>query len=315
VSAGWASSMQAALVAAMAHPAWWAMSLAAFLIRGGVVLVALPLFSLPTSASLTTMLAPPLEALILGRPSVAGVAMAVALIVLVVGLLSVIGVAGAWLDDALAREAVDDEELELDWVPQRHSALAALGVRLAAHVPTLLAAGFAVVRLSIATRDELLDPGDPAVALVARVLLRAPDALAVVALAWLVGEAVGPLAARRLGTGERAGPALRRATGQVLGRRGLATLVVTTSILLAIAVPFVLSVGRAWENVSASLALRLDVVTTGAALLLLASTWVLGLALLGAALAFRATAWTLLAAASPAGASPQPLPAHEASAG
>jgi len=55
-------------------------------------------------------------------------------------------------------------------------------------------------------------------------------------------------------------------------------------------------VGRAAEHVRAYLLERADDVSLAAALLLLVTTWVLALAVLGAALAWRATAWTLEAA-------------------
>lgn len=308
--------MQAALAATLAHPAWWAIALAAFLVRGGAVLLVLPLFTLPTSASLTTLLAPPLEALILGRPSIEGAAVAAGLVLFLLGVLALLGVAGAWLDLALVREAAEDDELELGWTPRRGSPLLALRVRLAAHLPTLLAAAYAAVRLSFATRDELLEPGDPALAMAVRVLLRAPDALLAVGLAWLGGETVGALAARRVAAGEPIAGALARSARQVLGARGVATTIITTGTLVALLVPFLLAIGRAWANVRDSLGLGLDAVAISASLLLLVSTWILGLSLLGAVLAFRATAWTILVASLPARAwEAIPDAAHEGSPG
>lgn len=295
MSASWGASMQAALVATLAHPEWWAMALAGFLVRGGLLVVVLPLVSLPTSASLTTMLAPPLEALILGRPSLEAVVLGTLGVTLALGALFLVGLAGSWLDLALVREAAADDELDLGWVPRRTSAAAALRLRLAAHLPTLLALGYGIARLAMATRDELLAPGDPAIAMAARVALRALDALAVVAVAWLLGETVGALAARRQAAGEPVREALIRSVRRVLDRRGLPTLLLTTAALLAMTVPFILAVGRAWEHVRSSLGHGLEPLQVAAALLLLVSTWVLGLALLGAALAWRATAWTVLA--------------------
>ena len=43
--------MWGALVASLSHPAWWAMALAAFLVRGGILLILLPIVSLPTTAT------------------------------------------------------------------------------------------------------------------------------------------------------------------------------------------------------------------------------------------------------------------------
>jgi hypothetical protein len=298
VSASWVASMQAALVATLANPEWWAMALAAFLVRGGILVVILPLVSLPTPASLVTIFAPPLEALILGSPTVEGIALGALGISLVLAALALLALAGSWLELVLVREAATDDELDLGWVPRRVSAVTALGLRLAAHLPTLFALAYAFARLAVATRDELLEPGDPSVAMTARVLLRAPDALALVLVAWLVGETVGALAARRRAAGAGSGAALSGAVRRSFDRRGLPTLLLTTAVLLGFAIPFALAVGRAWEHLIGALSQNVSFVQMGAGLLLLVSTWVLGLALLGAALAWRATAWTVLASPS-----------------
>jgi len=54
----------------------------------------------------------------------------------------------------------------------------------------------------------------------------------------------------------------------------------------------VLAAGRAWEHLRGYLLDGADTVQLWAALTLLVATWVLGLAVLGAGLAWRATAWT-----------------------
>jgi hypothetical protein len=308
--------MQAALVVALAHPEWWAMALAAFLVRGGILVVILPLVSLPTPASLVTTFAPPLEALILGSPSVEGVVLGALGLAALLAALALLGMAGSWFELALVREAATDDELDLGWVPRRVSAAAALGLRLAAHLPTLVALAYAFARLVLATRDELLSPGDPSLALTARVLLRAPDAVAFVVVAWLVGETVGGLAARSRAAGAGTRAALLGSVRRVFDRRGLPTLLVTTAMLLGLAIPFTIAVGRASEHLVGALSQDVSVVQTGAGLLLLVSTWVLGLALLAAALAWRATAWTVLVApALPTDGEAVPAPAPEGAPG
>jgi hypothetical protein len=303
--------MRGALVATLAHPEWWALALAAFLVRGGILVVFLPLISLPTPASLITTFAPPLEALVLGSPSVQGIAVGVLGVSLVLAALALLALAGSWLELALVREAASDDELDLGWTPRGVSAVAALGLRLAAHLPTVVALAYGFARLAFATRDELLSPGDPSVALAARVLLRAPDAVAFVIVAWLVGEAVGGLAARRGAAGAGIGDALLGSVRRVFDRRGLPTLLVTSAVLLVFAIPFAIAVGRAWGHVIGALGQGVGPIQTGAALLLLVSTWVLGLALLGAVLAWRATAWTVLASPSHSG-DPESIPAPAA---
>ena len=316
MSASWGASMQAALVATLAHPEWWAMALAAFLVRGGILVVILPLVSLPTPASLITTFAPPIEALILGSPSIEGLAFGALGVSFVLAALALSAMAGSWFELVLVREAATDDELDLGWAPRRVSAVAALGLRLAAHLPTLLALAYAFARLAFALRDELLSPGDPSVALAARVLLRAPDAVAFVVVAWLVGETVGSFAARRHATGAGIRVALLGSVRPVFDRRGLLTLVLTTAVLIGFAIPFSMAVGQASEHLIGALSEGVSLVQTGAGLLLLVSTWVLGLALLAAALAWRATAWTVLVP-PPASSDAEafPVPAREAASG
>lgn len=308
----WWAAMRGALVATVAHPAWWAVALAAFLVRGGIILAILPIVQLPSTAGLITAFAPPLEALVLGRPSLEGVAVGTLLIGLVLAGLAIAGMTGAWLDLALVREATDDDELDLGWSPQRASAWTALGIRLMAHAPTFLALAYGSARIIGATYDELIAPGDLTVPVAIRVALRAPDAVALIGLSWLLGEALGPLAARRVATGEPPGLALRLALRQVLGGRGIATTIVANLPVAIVSIPFLVAVGSSWEHLRTYLDQGVGVVNLAAALLLLIASWILGMALLAAALTWRATAWTVQVVPRPAGlADPVSLPVSE----
>jgi len=177
-------------------------------------------------------------------------------------------------------------------------------LRLLGHLPTLIALGYGAVRIVIVTYQELLSPGNPAVPLGLRVLGRAPDAIAIVAVAWLLGEAIGGLAARRSAEGETVGHAMRGAIRDLLRWRGAATFVVTDAVVVGVVLLLITVVGRAAEHVRVYLFDRVDDVSLAAALLLLVTTWVLALAVLGAALAWRSTAWTVEAAPR------RPLPAE-----
>ncbi len=126
-----------------------------------------------------------------------------------------------------------------------------------------------------------------------RVIARAPDAVAAVTLTWLIGEAIGGLAVRGYVDGDKTVRAIRRAIRELVATRGLATLLLTNAAVLAIAVLLIVVVGRAVDRLRDDLILAIDPTTLAAAILLLATVWVLGLALLGAALAWRATVWTL----------------------
>jgi hypothetical protein len=63
-----AASLAASLLATLSRPAWWAMALAAFLARGGILVVLLPIVTLPTVAGLANA-CPALVGFVFGGPS------------------------------------------------------------------------------------------------------------------------------------------------------------------------------------------------------------------------------------------------------
>jgi hypothetical protein len=286
--------MQSAFVATLSRPDWWAMSLAAFLVRGGFVVFLLPVVSLPSTAALVTALAPTVERIVLGRPSLEG-ALAGALVVLAVAAgLAIAGAAGAWLDLALARDAASSDDLDLPAPPPDGSPWEGLALRLVAHIPTLLVLGYGIVRATAVGYEEFTAPGEiGGVPVAARVLGRVPEVVALLLVAWLVGEAAGSLAARRAAGGATATAALRAAVRQVVAPRGLATLGLTSVVLLGLLVPFGLAASWTWEHLRAYLLEGADAVPLAAALVLFVGTWLLGLVVVGAGLAWRATAWTV----------------------
>jgi uncharacterized membrane protein (GlpM family) len=173
------------------------------------------------------------------------------------------------------------------------------GIRFAAHLPTTLAIGYASLRVVQATYGQLTSPSNPGIPLPARIAGEVPDALLLVGAAWLLGETVGGLTGRRVAAGEPLGGAVVRSIRQVASFRGLATLAITTVVIAALVVSFELTVATAWQHVRTALFDGADPALTLASLVLMVSTWVLGLALLGALLAWRATAWTVQIAPRP----------------
>jgi hypothetical protein len=283
------------------------------MVRGGFVIAILPIVSLPTTADLTNAFAPTIEALIYGRPSleavIAGTLLISGAFVALYGLVF----AGSWLDLALLRETTSDPELELDWTPANRSATVALAIRLVAHLPTVVAILYAVIRIIEVVYLELTSPGDTTTPLAFRVLAQAPDAPLAVGITWLVGEAVGGLTTRRVAAGEPVVAAFGRSIRQVASLRGLATLAATTAALVALLVPYLLTVATAWQNVRVALFGDLDDLLALTALVLMVATWVLGLALLGALLCWRATAWTVQVAPRSGTVTPSMLHASEPS--
>ena len=284
--------MVAALAATLGRPAWWSMALAAFLLRGGILVLLLPIVTLPTPAELATAFAPTISALAFGGFSVDIVLGIIAIVVVALGVLGGVGLVGAWLDRGQLLEAASDDDIDLRMAPVHGSLRDALALRLAAHLPTLAALAYATFRLIAAAYEELLSPGDVAAPLVLRIVGRAPDAVLALSATWLAGEAVGSLAARRSATGATFRDALTRSARQVAGKRGLATLVVTTAAVVAILAPFLLVAARSWEHLRSLLLEGAHPALIGAALLVLVAPWILGLASTGVALAWRTAAWT-----------------------
>jgi hypothetical protein len=284
--------MQSALVATLARPEWWAMALAAFLVRGGFFLIVLPIVSIPTAAGIISAVSPTLEGIWLGKPSLDGVLVGSLVITLVLAGLMAAALAGSWLDLALVREATEDEDVDRGWRSTRPSILQALSIRLTAHVPTLLAIAYGSLRLVDVGYSEFTSPSDAGVPIVDRILVRVPDVVLLLLAAWLIGETVGSLAARRAASGTPASRAITASVRQVLSPRGLATLGLTSGAILGLMLPFVVAASRSWDNLRVYLLAGADPVEQGAALVLLVASWVLGLAILGAALAWRATVWT-----------------------
>src|SRR3990172_9858647 len=67
MSAG--GALGASLLAVLVHPRWWILALAGFLVRGGLLLLFLPLVQLPTTAGLANALGPTLVGFVFGGPS------------------------------------------------------------------------------------------------------------------------------------------------------------------------------------------------------------------------------------------------------
>jgi len=284
--------MAASLGAVLARPAWWALALAAFLVRGGFALVLLPFVTAPSAAAIATFVAPTVNRVVFGELSIAAILTSLAIIgSLLAVVVAALGL-GSWIDLALLGEASRDDELEARSTVVPMSAWRALTLRLLAHVPTLVAAGYALVRLVMETYSELLSPGDPSLPVTVRVLGRAPDAAAVLVVAWMLGEAAGGIAVRRAAAGATIRPSIRAAIAGLLRLRGVATLAVTTGAVVVVLVPLVLAVLRSVESLRVVLVGGGGTIEIAITLLILVATWILGLALLGVALAWRQVAWT-----------------------
>ena len=291
----WRSAMLVALLAALGRPSTWAVALAGFLVRGGLVVVALPIVVLPSVLGVAIVLAPALAPFVLGETS----PMFVALVGLVVGGLTawvvVGGLIGAWADLALVRAAAADEDFDVRLADRPGGLWRALAVRLIAHLPLAIALAWGATRIVDAAYREVILPDELTTPIVLRVLRDVPDAVTAVIGAWLFGEAVGGLAQRRLWSSEASIPAaLGWATARFVRRpvATIGTLVLTTVIVgVAVVIPALVA-GVAWRRLHAALAADGPPFEVAVALGLFVCLWLAALLFAGAVTAWRSFAWT-----------------------
>lgn len=302
------ATLVASLLVTLARPATWPLALAAFLVRGGFLLVLAPIVVLPTAVELGNLLSPVLTTLLFRgvTPYIALLQVAGAvgfLLWLLVGGL----IAAAAETELVRRVAADDDVRGLGQPsgvpPAAHAAPATqaarriLSVRLAAYLPLLLVAvPWATFRFVQVGYDELTSPTAGGLPLAVRIALGAPDAVALLIVAWLLGEIVGGLAARRVvlgGAGVRA--ALRWATRR-LAQRPLRMTALSLGPLVALVAILGIAgmAGSAtWDAVRAALSVRGDDLLAVVLLLVLVAMFAGGLVLIGVASAWRAAVWTV----------------------
>jgi hypothetical protein len=224
--------------ALLRRPGIVALTLAAWLVRGGIALLVLPIVTLPSTVDITAFFGP--NAITPAGPS--------AWLVLVVSVL--LGSAALWLVAGwLASAAFELAAIQAAATSARRvgagDVVRAWAIRIVCLAPLVVVLAIAGGAIGRAAYDELILPGDLATPLLLRVVLRVPGFAAAVAAAWLAGELIGGLAIRSV--------ALRGdGVAQALGG----------SIELIVRHP--LSVGSALAGMLAS-----TVATIGAALLLL----------------------------------------------
>jgi hypothetical protein len=288
----WSSAMGFSLLAALGRPTWWLFAMAAFLLRGGFLILLLPIVSLPTAAGLTNVIAPTVVGVVFGGPSSLPGLLAGAALVGAVWLLGG-GFIAAVIDVALVEDVASDDELDAPVAARPGLALRVLAVRLLAHVPTVVVLVWAGARLALATYEELAAPGEAAIPIVLRIAARAPEAVVAMLVIWAIGEAVGGLAARGLIRGSGVVHATLEAWLALI-RRGstVPTLLITNAALFAVVIASVAVASVAWNG------LRLILVDGGSrpelvlGLVTFSVSWLAGAWLIAIAAAWRQAAWT-----------------------
>jgi hypothetical protein len=295
----WGGGILAALVETAARPAWWVIALAGFLARGGILVILAPIVVLPSTFGLATGLSPLITQIVLAGDTGLLALLGFGGVSVAIGLVLLGGWFGAVSEVALVRDAADamGGRAASAAVTRLESGLAirVLAVRLLADVPLLLALIWGGVAIVIAAYAELTLPGDVGQPLADRVAARAWLPLFAVVVAWLVGDAVGAIGARRaVLRREDAGTALVRAAGELVRRPAgwIATIGLSTAVAGIVAAGCLLASNVAW------IGLRGDLVTPGATptlvlgLVLFVLTWLGALLVIGFAMAWRSASMT-----------------------
>jgi hypothetical protein len=285
-----------ALLGVLERPAAWWLALAGFLARGGLLLVAAPILVIHTPAGVQTELSPLLVPFLLTNESASFVAFAVAAsagaaLALLVGTL-----VGAWSETVLVRLMADDEgdparAAAGSWSFVPH----VLAARWLCHLPLIAALLWGAARIGATVYRELTVPFEVVTPIAVRIATAVPDALVIVGLAWLLGEAAGGLAAREVVLGGRG--VARAAVAGWLGLAArplasLATLAWTTLIVMVAVVPGLLGATAAWRWLREVLWQPGEPAAVAATLLLFVALWLATLTLTGVAAALRSAAWT-----------------------
>jgi hypothetical protein len=302
------AALGASFLVTLARPATWVLALAAFLVRGGIVLVLAPIVVIPSAVGMANVLGPWVTSFVFGGASLAilGVlaAIAAAGLVWLVGGGLLAAVAEAEATRIVARdEDVVTELAAAGVLPDGDRSAAGPGTawrillaRLLAHMPTLLALSWTGARLVAVTYRELTLPSETLTPLVLRVVRGAPEALVVLLVTWVVGEMVGAMAARRVVLRDE-GP-LRSVVGALARtvRHPLRVAVLTLLpliALVAVLVPAAAAASATWTATRTALATDAGFLSTFALLLAFVGLWAGGLALIALVAAWRAAVWTV----------------------
>ena len=296
------ATLVASLLVTLARPATWPLGLATFLLRGGFLLVLAPIVVLPSAVALGNVVTPVLSTMVFqGLTTPTALLLAAAGVAALLWLFGAGFVAAAAESELVRRVATDDET----WAPGRppaglvpaaRPAWRVLAVRLIAHLPFVFAATWATTRVVTVTYRELTVPSDVEVALALRVAVGAVDAVAAVVVAWLLGETIGALAARRvILLGEGIPMALRGAVGRLV-RYPWRCLVLGAIPIVPLALLLVV-VGWAgsatWDALRAALSFGSGWLVTLVLVTALVASFTGGLLLIGVASAWRAGVWTV----------------------
>jgi hypothetical protein len=282
---------------ALGAPRLWAIGLAGFLARGGIVLFALPLIVLPSVVGLTTFVGP---------NSVTAAGLAPRLVVLIALTTGTVAVAlllgtlvGVATERALVRAMVTGPSTDAGRARAAAGSarLAALvAIRLVALVPLGLAVALGGARLGQIGYQELILPSDSAAPFVVRVLLAGPEVVAALIVAWLFSELIAAIAVRLALVDRRGIPGALGGALVWIVRRPLRSVAIVAGTTLGSGVlvgPALVASAVAWSGVRRALLSGSDPTVALGSVALFVAAWIGGLVLAGLAATWRSAAWSL----------------------
>lgn len=322
----WRRGVAAATAMTIHRPSLWVYALVAFLARGGIVVLALPIVVAPTFIGLANFVGP--ASVSAGGPGprvlaliAAGLATTTVLVVVGVCVAAaaevalhrataatpearVVGATGLGSAAVFAEAAPDAPAASAPRTGPRDAgdagtvrAIARVaGVRLILLVPVAIVAAVAIPAWVGVAYRELTVPTDVAAPLAARVLAGAPAASVAVLAAWLAAEIVGGFAVRR---SVLLGSSIVRALAGGLEDPFRAPLATALTVVVALGATLVALVstwwvtGVAWEAARQALGGDLDALAMLGVAVLMAAAWLTGLVLAAGAAAWRATLVTM----------------------
>ncbi|MET1231250.1 MAG: hypothetical protein ABWY52_00195 [Candidatus Limnocylindrales bacterium] len=279
--------LAAALDAAVSDAEAWPIGMLGFLVRGGIVVLALPILTLPSPVGLATILGP--AVISTGRLD------GPLLSLLVLGGIALIAI----LAVALVLAAIAQQAIHVRWGlglegPARVAVRRLSSVELLALAPIAIAVLVTISGLVDDVRSELLLPGDLAVPLVVRVVARAAVPIGALAAAIVVAEAIDGTLARRVLVHDRSSRGPGRSLWSIVATASLGWIV--TLVVLAPGL-FVISATwqrarAAWSQMARPEASAPDAVLAFVAAAVVVAVWLGLLLLCGVASIVRAHLWT-----------------------
>ena len=296
-SSGW---VRTATAWTLRRPDAWAPALVAFLVRGGVVALALPILVLPSPIGIASWVGG--DAVTAAGPTDRLIAIISGAVVAAVATLAAAFAVGAAADRIVLRWWAADSLRAgpPDAVGRVRTVVRLIGTRIVALVPVAVAAAWAAPRIADVVYRELILPTDLATPLVVRVLVSSPEAIAAIVAALLVGELFGGLAAVHVVADGTSGP---RAIGRSfldIARRPAAVLgafALGVGLLVVIVVPPLAIAMLAWGRTRDALLDDAGAIAVALPVLALVAGWLAALVCAGAVGAWRRVAMAAIVAA------------------